>query len=198
MIANTFANPKGKVPICPKCHIYMIKESYYHCPNCGIVANPLRHTAKGWYWGSVGPQPTRDAMIKQVKAIFASGYKDNPKRGLGLLGLAIALPLIPPNPTDTKLYHSFHESDPKGIRKVYYEPPTGKLIKIGRLASIEYLPENPSKHTGTRFVHESGDLGHKTIKSNAILCTNADGSQLYIVKEHNTKYPKFTDRGIIG
>ena len=36
--------------------------------------NPIRHTAAGWYWGSVGPQPTRGRILRQMKAIFASGY----------------------------------------------------------------------------------------------------------------------------
>jgi ribosomal protein S18 acetylase RimI-like enzyme len=40
--------------------------------------NPLRHTNRGWYWGSVGPQPTRAKMTNQVRAIYASGYQGNP------------------------------------------------------------------------------------------------------------------------
>ena len=96
------------------------------------------------------------------------------------------------------LYKSFHGVSPIRKRKVFYEEPKGEIIKIGRLVRIEYEPEPPSKLTGTRYTHEGGDLGHKTIKSNAILATNKKGTQLYIVREKKTKYPRFSGRGIIG
>jgi len=97
------------------------------------------------------------------------------------------------------LYEDFHGASPVRKRKVYYEPPLGEpLIKIGRLRRIDYEPEYPSKRAKTVFFHKAGDLGGKTIKSNAILATNKDGTQLYIVKEKNTKYPRFSDKGIIG
>ena len=35
---------------------------------------PIRHTKQGYYWGSVGPQPTREKILKQVRAIYSSGY----------------------------------------------------------------------------------------------------------------------------
>lgn len=96
------------------------------------------------------------------------------------------------------LYQSFHGVAPVRKRPVYYEEPKGEIIKIGRLARIEYEPEPPSKHTGIRYTHEAGDLGHKIIKSNAILATNKQGTQLYIVRDKKKKYPIFNRRGIIG
>ena len=96
------------------------------------------------------------------------------------------------------LYEDFHGTLPVRKRPVYYEEPKGEIIKIGRLARIEYDPEPPSKLTGTRYTHEGGDLGHKVIKSNAILATNKSGTQLYIVREKKSKYPRFSARGIEG
>lgn len=203
----------------------------------GYMRNPIRHTKQGWYWGSVGPQPTKKKLLAQVRAIYVGGYKDrNPRTATHVavwydrqtrswviqkkdrygnqvgeadyvytkqealllkkeyLGEMKKKSTI--NPLD--LYRGFHGNPPKGTRKVFYEAPKGELIKIGRLANIEYIPEPPSKYTGTRFTHEAGDLGHKIIKSNAILATNNQGTQLYIVKETKSKYPKFSERGILG
>lgn len=97
------------------------------------------------------------------------------------------------------LYQDFHGNPPVKKVKVYYEAPDGEeIVKIGRLVRIDYTPEANSRYEGTHFTHESGDLGHKTIKSNAILATNKSGTQLYIVKEKKGKYPKFSGRGILG
>ncbi len=97
------------------------------------------------------------------------------------------------------LYTDFHGNPPVKKVKVYYEAPEGEeIIKIGRLVRIDYTPEANSKYEGTHFTHEAGDLGHKTIRSNAILATNKSGTQLYIVKEKKSKYPKFSERGILG
>jgi len=103
------------------------------------------------------------------------------------------------NPT-SKLYRNFHGTDPVKTSTVLYEPPPNgePLIKIGRLSQINYVPEGPSHKAGHEFYHKSGDLGHKTIKSNAILATNQQGTQLFIVREKDSKYPLFTERGIIG
>ena len=98
------------------------------------------------------------------------------------------------------LYDAFHGSPPMRIRKVRYESPNPKepLIKIGRLSQINYIPEYPSKRKGVEFYHRAGDLGYATIRSNAILATNKAGTQLYILKEKGTKYPRFTKKGLIG
>ena len=96
------------------------------------------------------------------------------------------------------LYQAFHGSPPTAVRKVRYEPPKGQLIKIGRLSQINYIPEYPSQRRKVEYYHKSGDIGTTVLKSNAILATNKEGTQLYILKEKGTKYPKFTERGIIG
>lgn len=36
---------------------------------------PLKHTDKGWYWGSRGPFPTKAKALSVARAAFASGYK---------------------------------------------------------------------------------------------------------------------------
>ena len=72
--------------VCPKCKavIYTaMPQAMIRCPACGYKVkekNPIRHTREGWFWGSVGPQPTRAALLRQVRAIYASGYrKRNPE-----------------------------------------------------------------------------------------------------------------------
>lgn len=37
---------------------------------------PLRHTDKGWFWGSKGPFPTKSKALSVARAAFASGYKE--------------------------------------------------------------------------------------------------------------------------
>lgn len=37
---------------------------------------PIRHTDKGWYWGSKGPFKTRVQAQKVATAAYASGYKE--------------------------------------------------------------------------------------------------------------------------
>lgn len=37
---------------------------------------PIRHTPKGWYWGSKGPFPTRAKAVKVAQAAHASGFKE--------------------------------------------------------------------------------------------------------------------------
>ena len=98
------------------------------------------------------------------------------------------------------LYKSFHGSKSKGIRKVKYNAPKPgeTLIKIGRLARLEYEPEFPSKHTGVRFFHVMGDTGETKLPSNTILATDTKGENLYILKDKPKKRPYFSGRGIIG
>lgn len=109
-----------------------------------------------------------------------------------------SLTKIGSNP-ERNLYEQFHGTKSKGQCPVYFEPPKGPLIKIGRITRIEYKPESPSKHTGTIFFHDAGDLGGRKIHGNAILATNQAGTQLYIVREdRNVKYPVFSPQGILG
>ena len=103
-----------------------------------------------------------------------------------------------PRKNPQSLYESFHGSPPARIRKIKYEPPKGILIKIGKLSQLNYIPEYPSMRKGVEYYHRSGDIGHKILKSNAILATDIKGKNLYILKDKNTKYPKFTERGIVG
>lgn len=37
---------------------------------------PIRHTDKGWYWGSKGPFPTRAKAQQVATAAYASGYQE--------------------------------------------------------------------------------------------------------------------------
>jgi hypothetical protein len=97
------------------------------------------------------------------------------------------------------LFESFHGNPPEKMTKVYYEPPKGSLVKIGDLSEIKYKPTGVSKYKNTEFYHKAGDIGSKIIKGNAILATNQEGTQLYIVKkDKKVKYPIFTSRGILG
>jgi hypothetical protein len=51
---------------------------------------------------------------------------------------------------------------------------------------------------GTEFYHISGDTGEKTLKSNLILATDSKGKNLYLLRDRKSKFPVFTERGIIG
>ena len=37
---------------------------------------PLRHTDKGWFWGSQGPFASKDKALAVARAAYASGYKE--------------------------------------------------------------------------------------------------------------------------
>lgn len=37
---------------------------------------PIRHTDKGWYWGSKGPFASKDKALQVARAAHASGYKE--------------------------------------------------------------------------------------------------------------------------
>ena len=95
------------------------------------------------------------------------------------------------------LYFAFHGANPK-VRRVKYVAPKEPLIKIGRLVSLEYIPERPSRKAGTRFSHEMGDTGVRMLSSNCVLCTDKEGRNLYIIKDKGGSRPKFESRGIIG
>lgn len=41
---------------------------------------PIRHTKKGWYWGSKGPFKTKKKAQAVARAAHASGYKSKKKR----------------------------------------------------------------------------------------------------------------------
>lgn len=98
------------------------------------------------------------------------------------------------------LYKSFHGAEPMRVRKIKFDEPNPKepLIKIGRLSQLNYIPEFPSKKSGTEFYHISGDTGEKTLKSNLILATDSKGKNLYLLKDKRSRYPVFSGRGILG
>jgi len=96
------------------------------------------------------------------------------------------------------LYEKFHGSSPLRGRKVKYQSPPNKVIKIGRITQIRYKPEYPSKHEGIEYYHNMGDTGEEILESNAILATDPKGKWLYILKDKNTKRPFFSPRGVIG
>lgn len=42
---------------------------------------PKRYVeGKGWYYGSVGPEPTEAAINRRIAAIHASGFKEHDKK----------------------------------------------------------------------------------------------------------------------
>lgn len=36
---------------------------------------PIRHTSRGWYWGSKGPFSTRAKAVSVAQAAYSHGYK---------------------------------------------------------------------------------------------------------------------------
>ena len=94
------------------------------------------------------------------------------------------------------LYQAFHGALPKRIRKVKFELPKGRLVKIGRLISLDYAPENPSRHVGVRYTHKFGDTGRVILPDKPLLVTDSKGKNLYIIKDGAKTH--FTERGIIA
>jgi len=41
---------------------------------------PIRHTDKGWYWGSKGPFKSRKKATQVAAAAYASGWREKPKK----------------------------------------------------------------------------------------------------------------------
>ena len=101
---------------------------------------------------------------------------------------------------ESTLYENFHNAKPKGIRKVFYEPPPKgqPLVKLGILTRLDYRPEAPSKKANVEFYHYSGDTGATERKSNLILCTDKQGRNIYLVKDKDSKFPYVNERGVIG
>ena len=139
-----------------------------------ISYNPIRHTSEGWFWGTKGPFSTKSKAVSVMRAVYASGYKGK-------------------NPTS--LYQAFHGANPGKIRKVKIEVPK-RLIKIGRLISLDYEPENPSKRKGIRYTHKFGDTGERMLPEKPLLAASKDGKQLFIVNDGSSTH--FSERGIIA
>ena len=47
---------------------------------------PIRHTDKGWYWGSRGPFPTKAKAVAVGQAAYASGYKEENEMNTTVIG----------------------------------------------------------------------------------------------------------------
>lgn len=47
---------------------------------------PIRHTDKGWYWGSKGPFTTRAKAQQVATAAYASGYKEESQMNQEIVG----------------------------------------------------------------------------------------------------------------
>ena len=57
-----------------------VRSEFYHGRSvaAGKIAkqfNPIRHTSKGWYWGSQGPFSSRSKAVQVAQAAYAGGYK---------------------------------------------------------------------------------------------------------------------------
>lgn len=94
------------------------------------------------------------------------------------------------------LYESFHGVPPIRKKVGYYEPPPKELITVGELTQINYKPVR-GQHKNTEFYHLSGDDGQKIQSNNLILATDKEGKNLYLIKKNKSRFPVFTDRGII-
>lgn len=100
------------------------------------------------------------------------------------------------NPTGGGLFQKFHGANPT-TRQVEFNPPKGKkLIKIGRIVSVVYEPEPPSKLSGKQFEHKWGDTGDKMLPHRPLFCTDISGKNFFIVNDKARPY--FNERGVIG
>lgn len=50
--------------------VELILPIFLQCSNM-----PIRHTKKGWYWGSKGPFKTRKKAVEVAGAAYSRGYK---------------------------------------------------------------------------------------------------------------------------
>lgn len=143
--------------------------------------NPIRKTRKGWWWGGRGPFKTRKKAVEVARAAYSTGYRGNPADGGSSGG---------------SLYEDFHGVPPARVRKMRLPVPKkgARLIKIGRLLELTYLPEEPSQRVGTAFRHEFGDTGSVVLPDKPILAT--DGEHFYIIPDKSKAY--FEERGIVG
>lgn len=41
-----------------------------------IISMPIRHTDKGWFWGSQGPFDSKAKALQVARAAYSSGYKE--------------------------------------------------------------------------------------------------------------------------
>jgi len=129
--------------------------------------------------------------IRSIATIFGPPSLVRPKhrKNPNILGFQIGKP--------KGLYESFHGNPPKTRKlKIGVPEPGEKIISIGKLINLEYLPYGSSKYKKTQFTHKLGDDGTKILPNKPILAVSEDGKQLYIIND-KSKY-KFGENGIVG
>jgi len=97
-----------------------------------------------------------------------------------------------------KLYEDFHGNAPTGRRvKVNLIKPGEKVVAIGKLKEIVYVPYGSSKRKGDAYSHEAGDTGTKVLRTKSILVTDVSGKKFGIIPDKKMHFSK-EGRGIIG
>jgi hypothetical protein len=160
------------------------KQGITDCPMCRMEVYVKTHESRS------------EALRRHLHRVHAGHKKGDPGTGpfLDQYGYPIK-----ENPITNELYRSFHGYNPTRARRVTLPQPKGPLLKIGRLTKLEYAPEGRTEHKTIMFYHVSGDTGSRKLKSNTILATDKDGKNFFLVKDDpRSKYPFFSDRGIIG
>lgn len=66
---------------------------------------PLRHTDKGWFWGSKGPFPSKDKALAVARAAYAGGYKEESEMELDLIKVAEFIATLRNSSTITHFMH---------------------------------------------------------------------------------------------
>jgi hypothetical protein len=102
-----------------------------------------------------------------------------------------------------KVFKDFHGEDPQTIQKVRVQSRTMPevLVVLGKCVAVEYEVEENQSSTrkGKTFRHEFGDTGGRMVNTMVYLATDKGRKQFYLVNAKvNSKYPVFTDRGIVG
>lgn len=66
---------------------------------------PLRHTDKGWFWGSQGPFPTKSKALQVARAAYSHGYKEESEMALDIAKVAEFIATLRNSATITHLMH---------------------------------------------------------------------------------------------
>lgn len=80
---------------------------------------PIRHTDKGWFWGSKGPFPSKDKALAVARAAYSSGYKEQEMEQLETSEF-IAMMLHSATVTHLMHFKTDSYSEHKALQK-YYE-----------------------------------------------------------------------------
>ena len=97
----------------------------------------------------------------------------------------------------SKLFEKFHLARSNRLTPYHFRElqQNEKVVKIGRLVSLIYRPEAPSKRANSHYDHKFGDYGYKFKKGQEpLLVITQDGKQLLIIGGHY----QFNSRGIVG